>query len=222
MANCRTEPVETLVADNRVCILYVARLLVSSRGSVRRRRSRGFSRGSRGGQCSQVFPSKADLFAEVVRTVSQREADVLREIADSGGSASERLAAAVRAFASRAIRGRRLAYAVIAEPVDPEVDDARLEYRRILCGAIERIIRDGIEHGEFPPRRSRPARRAWWAPSSKDSWGPLRWKALPARQTAPASSTPSSGSRGAPYRAWSNPVPKSTNGDQEEWPWIER
>ena len=45
-----------------------------------------------------------------------------------------------------------MAYAVIAEPVDPEVDDARLEYRRILCGAIERIIRDGIAHGEFPPQ----------------------------------------------------------------------
>jgi hypothetical protein len=48
--------------------------------------------------------SKADLFAEVVRGISQREVDVVSEIADSDGTASERLTAAVRAFASRAIR----------------------------------------------------------------------------------------------------------------------
>jgi AcrR family transcriptional regulator len=100
----------------------------------------------------RYFPSKADLFAEIVRTVSQREVDVLREIAESGGSATDRLAAAVRAFASRALRGRGLAYAVIAEPVDPEVDDVRLEYRRIHCGTFARILRDGIAGGAFPPQ----------------------------------------------------------------------
>ncbi len=60
----------------------------------------------------------------------------------------------VRAFASRAIRGRRLAYAVIAEPVDAEVDAARIEYRRIHCGVFERIIREGISVGEFPPQNA--------------------------------------------------------------------
>jgi AcrR family transcriptional regulator len=146
MAYRRTERVEARLADNRARILHAARTLVSEQGFRETQVSLVASR------AEVAVGAKADLFAEVVRTVSQREADVLREIADSGGSASERLAAAVRAFASRAIRGRRLAYAVIAEPVDPEVDDARLEYRRILCGAIERIIHDGIEHAEFPPQ----------------------------------------------------------------------
>jgi AcrR family transcriptional regulator len=153
MAYRRTERVEARLADNRARILHAARTLVSEQGFRETQVSLVASLAEVAvGTVYRYFPSKADLFAEVVRTVSQREADVLREIADSGGSASERLAAAVRAFASRAIRGRRLAYAVIAEPVDPEVDDARLEYRRILCGAIERIIRDGIEHAEFPPQ----------------------------------------------------------------------
>ncbi len=153
MAYRRTERVEARLADNRARILHAARTLVSEQGFRETQVSLVASLADVAvGTVYRYFPSKADLFAEVVRTVSQREADVLREIADSGGSASERLAAAVRAFASRAIRGQRLAYAVIAEPVDPEVDDARLEYRRILCGALERIIRDGMEHGEFPPQ----------------------------------------------------------------------
>ena len=73
-------------------------------------------------------------------------------IAAAGGPARQRLADAVRAFASRAIRGRRLAYALIAEPVDPEVDSARLEYRRALGKVFEAILVDGIEAGEFPPQ----------------------------------------------------------------------
>src|SRR5918992_5181516 len=67
------------------------------------------------------FPSKGDLFAEVFRRASQRELDVVVEV--SGPSqdrpATERVAAAVEAFCRRALAGPVLAYALIAEPVDP-------------------------------------------------------------------------------------------------------
>ena len=74
------------------------------------------------------------------------------QIASSGGLASLRVAGAVRAFASRAIRGRRLAYALIAEPVDPEIDSARLEYRHALGKVFEAMITEGIEACEFVPQ----------------------------------------------------------------------
>src|SRR5262245_33409285 len=132
MAYRRTERVEARLAGNRVRILQAARHLVAESGFREAQIAFVASRaGVAVGTVYRYFPTKADLFAEIVRTVSQREVDVLREIADSGGSAAERLAAAVRAFACRAIRGRRLAWAILAEPVDPEVDDVRLEYRRI-------------------------------------------------------------------------------------------
>jgi AcrR family transcriptional regulator len=149
----RTQRVEARLADNRARILHAARTLVGEQGFRETQVALVASvAGVAVGTVYRYFPSKAELFAEVVRTVSQREADVLREIAASDGTASERLAAAVRAFASRALRGRRLAYAVIAEPVDPEVDIVRLEYRRIHCGTFERIIREGIREGDFPPQ----------------------------------------------------------------------
>ncbi len=151
MAYRRTERVQARLADNRARILEAARRLVAD-GGFREAQiaSIASSAGVAVGSVYRYFPTKAELFAEIVRSVSQREIDVLREIADSGGPASERLASAVRAFASRALRGRRLAAAVLAEPVDAEVDNVRLEYRRIHCGTFERIISEGIQAGEFP------------------------------------------------------------------------
>jgi hypothetical protein len=79
----------------------------------------------------------------------------------------------VRAFASLAIRGRRLAYAVIAEPIDAEVDAARIEYRRIHCGVFERIIRECITVGEFPPRNGQASAACLVAALKEGLVGPL-------------------------------------------------
>ena len=47
------------------------------------------------------------------------------------------------------MRGRRLAYALIAEPCEPEIDAARLKYRAALADQIARLVRRGIAGGEF-------------------------------------------------------------------------
>ena len=96
------------------------------------------------------FPSKADLFAEVFRRASQREVDATREAAAAaGGPASRRLAAAVETFARRALRGRRLAWALIAEPVDPAVEVERLAFRRAYAAGFEHVLREGVAAGEL-------------------------------------------------------------------------
>ena len=65
------------------------------------------------------FPSKADLFAEVFREASQHEVDAVAAAGESGGSAVARIAAAVETFARRALRGRRLAWALSRSPSIP-------------------------------------------------------------------------------------------------------
>src|SRR5881227_1711411 len=88
------------------------------------------------------FPSKADLFAEVFRRASQREVDATREAAqEAGGPATRRLAAAVETFARRALRGRRLAWALLAEPVDPAVEEERLVFRRAYAEVFASSLR---------------------------------------------------------------------------------
>lgn len=103
------------------------------------------------GTIYRYFPSRADLCAAIVSTTSQREVDVLSGIALAEGSPSGKVRDAVRTFAARAIRGRRLAYGLIFEPIDPAVENTRLKYRRAIARVFEAIIREGIETGEFRP-----------------------------------------------------------------------
>ena len=97
------------------------------------------------------FGSKAELFAEVFRRASRREVDATRAAAAAaGGPAAGRIAAAAEAFARRALRGRRLAWALLAEPVDPAVEAERLAFRRAYAAGFAAILADGIAAGELP------------------------------------------------------------------------
>lgn len=101
------------------------------------------------GTIYRYYASRAALCAAIVSVVSQREVDVLSAIADADGTPSQKVSDAVKAFVARAIRGRRLAYGLIFEPIDPEVESTRLKYRRDIAYVFERIIREGIAAGEF-------------------------------------------------------------------------
>src|SRR5947209_7711004 len=68
------------------------------------------------------FAGKSDLLAEVFRAVVGREVDAVRDAAAAGGTAVERTVAIIETFAFRALKSPRLAYALLAEPVDPVVD----------------------------------------------------------------------------------------------------
>jgi AcrR family transcriptional regulator len=109
--------------------------------------------GAATGTVYRHFPSKAELFAEVFRRASQHEVDVTRAAgAAAGPRALDRLAAAVEAFARRATRGRRLAWALIAEPVDPAVEAERLVFRRAYAAVFAEILEEGLASGELPPQ----------------------------------------------------------------------
>lgn len=146
----RSPRVEKRLADKRARILKAARKLVAEGGFREAQVAAvAVAAGVATGTVYRYFPSKAELFAEVLRMTSQREVDVAAQIAASGGAASLRIADTVKAFASRAIRGRKLAYALIAEPVDPEIDSARLEYRLALGEVFKGMVAEGIDSGEF-------------------------------------------------------------------------
>ena len=98
------------------------------------------------------FPSKGDLFAEAFRRASQRELDVVIEVSAADfGSARERIAAAVEAFCRRALAGPVLAYALLAEPVDPAVEAERLRFRIGYRDAFAHVLAQGVSEGELRP-----------------------------------------------------------------------
>src|SRR6185436_17744670 len=65
-------------------------------------------------------------------------------------SCAARLESVVATYARRALHNRRLAWALVYEPVDPIVDAERLVYRRNYCRGMAALLREGIAAGEFP------------------------------------------------------------------------
>jgi AcrR family transcriptional regulator len=103
------------------------------------------------------FPSKSEIMVEVVGYVAQREVDVAAGVTMREGNAEDRLGLAAWAFASRALKGHQMAHALVAEPVDPEIEEARLDYRKRLARVFESVIEQGIRDGEFPDQDVRAA-----------------------------------------------------------------
>ena len=152
MAYRSTERTEARRAEIRGRITTAARELIAEGGYVAAQVAAVAERaGVAVGTVYRHFPSKSDLFAEVFREASQHEVDAMRvAIEETSGTASERIAAGIEAFARRALRGRRLAWALLAEPVDPAVEAERLEFRHSYRDLMAEVIRDGIEAGELP------------------------------------------------------------------------
>jgi len=99
------------------------------------------------------FTSKEELFVEVFRTVCDREVRAMRAAAEAmpeEASHVDRLETVLATFAERALRKPRLAWALIAEPVDPLVDAERLAYRERYSAMTAETLRRAIAAGELP------------------------------------------------------------------------
>ncbi len=102
------------------------------------------------GTVYRYFPGKIELVGALVESVAEREIEAVRHAADAAPGPLSALAAALATFGARALRNRRLAWPVIAEPVDTDTDAIRQQYRRDLAGEIEARIRAAIDGGHVP------------------------------------------------------------------------
>jgi len=136
------------------------------------------------GTVYRYFPSKTELIAKLVGVVSEREIGAMRRAADAAPGPLSALAAAIATFAARALRNRRLAWAVIAEPVDAEVDAVRLMYRRTLAAEFEKRVRAAIQGGHLPDQDAAMAAPALVGALLEGLIGPL----APAQVGEPAQS----------------------------------
>ena len=102
------------------------------------------------GTVYRYFPSKTDLVAALVAALSEREMAALEAAAKAAPGPLSALAAAITTFAARTLGRRRLAFALIAEPVEADVDAARASYRRALVAEFEELIRKAAAGGHLP------------------------------------------------------------------------
>jgi AcrR family transcriptional regulator len=104
------------------------------------------------GSLYRHFPSKGDLLAEVFAEAAGREQAVIADIArDDARAPLHRLGAAIEAFAHRANGAPTLAYALMAEPVDPAVEAARLASKRTYRSIFAELLDAAVAAGAIAP-----------------------------------------------------------------------
>ena len=153
MAYRRTPRIQARLEEQRHAIVAAAVELVAE-GGYRACTVAGVAEraGLASGSLYNHFRGKAELLAEVFRAVVSHEVDAVRAAAGPPGTAAERTTAVVETFAGRALKAPRLAFALLAEPVDPKVDELRLEFRRAFTDVVADAIADGVASGELPPQ----------------------------------------------------------------------
>ncbi|MEZ0090103.1 TetR family transcriptional regulator [Streptacidiphilus sp. EB129] len=107
--------------------------------------------GMSAGSVYQHVESKAALAVEVFRRAAGREVEVLhRVLRDGDGDPVQRLAAGVTVFSRRALERRGLAYALLAAPSEPAIEQERLEFRRRYRSVFAEVVREGVAAGLLP------------------------------------------------------------------------
>ncbi|MFK3845454.1 MULTISPECIES: TetR/AcrR family transcriptional regulator [Stenotrophomonas] len=151
MAYKRSPLMEERMAGARERILLAARELVAA-GGYRNAPVTAVAAqaGVSTGLIYRHFPSKAELFVEVLSAAVEHEVEILEGIAAGPEPAPQRLRLAITAFVRRALAGPGLAHAFIVEPVDPEVEAERMRGRRRFGDVFRRLVQDGIASGAFP------------------------------------------------------------------------
>ena len=174
MAYRRTENVVRRLAARHDAIVTAAGRAASDGGMAAIQIAPVAARaGIAAGTVYRYFPGKTDLVGALIASVSERELAAVRQAAEAAPGPLSALAAALTTFAARALRNRRLAWAVLAEPVDADVDALRLEYRRAFAAEIEERIRAGIKGGHLPEQDAALAARALVGALLEGLVGPL-------------------------------------------------
>jgi AcrR family transcriptional regulator len=107
------------------------------------------------GTVYRYFPSKTDLIAELVAAVAGRELSAMAAAGDAAPGPLSALAACIATFGARALDERRLAWAVIGEPIDADVDAMRLDFRQSLAAELEARIKTAIDGRHLPDQDAR-------------------------------------------------------------------
>ena len=170
----RTDKVLRRLAQRHATIVDAARAIAAEGGMAAVQIAPVAERaGIAAGTVYRYFPSKTALIAAVVAAVSERELAAVRRAADAAPGPLSALAGAITTLAARALVRRRLAWAVIAEPVDAEIDKVRLVYRRALAAELEVRLATAIRGRQLPEQDVRVAAPALVGALLEGLVGPL-------------------------------------------------
>ncbi|WP_297540839.1 TetR/AcrR family transcriptional regulator [Amycolatopsis sp.] len=125
------------------------------------------------GSVYQHFPSKTGLVVELFRSVVAFEVAAVEEASTQSEDPVKRIVAVLETFASRALKAPRLAYALLAEPVDAPIEAERLVFRRAFIDVVASRIEEAIEVGALPPQDAELSAAALVGATAEVLIGPL-------------------------------------------------
>lgn len=151
MAYRPTEATRASAEAKRASMLAAARAVVAEEGFAGATVSAIAERsGVSVGSVYSYFDNRETLLAEVFRNAAEYElAQVQRGVDEIGDDARDQLGALIDVFAARALRGRRMAWSLLFEPVIPAVEMERLRLQQAYRDLNERIIAGGVAAGVF-------------------------------------------------------------------------
>jgi AcrR family transcriptional regulator len=150
MAYRRTERVQQRLNARHAALIAAARTLAAGQGmdAVQIAPVAELA-GIAAGTVYRYFPAKTALVEALVADVSDAELAAMRSAAAAAPGPLSAFAATVVTFSARALRRRRLIWAVLSEPVDAEVDAPRLAFRRAITAEFEARLAAARDRGHL-------------------------------------------------------------------------
>lgn len=147
----RTHQVVRRLAARRSTILTAARDAAAEGGMAAVQIAPVASRANvAAGTVYRYFPSKADLISELIADVARDELASIRRAADAAPGPMSALAAAITTVAVHVLTHRKLAWGILAEPVDVDVSQQRIASRRDIAAEIELRIEAAVRANHLP------------------------------------------------------------------------
>jgi len=150
MSYKRSSLMQERMEQNRMAILDSARELIAHGGfkeaSIQAIAERA---GVSTGLVYRYFENKSQILIEVLSDAIRREVEILDHIAKSDLTPKQKLQKSVTTFVKRAMNSPQLAYSLMFEPVDPEMEHERFRSKQLIKQSIKEILAEGKVNGEF-------------------------------------------------------------------------
>lgn len=150
MSYKRSSLMQERMEQNRKTILKSARELIAQGGFKDAQIQAIADRaGVSSGLVYRYFTNKSQVLIEILFEAITIEVDILNHIAAGELNATQKLHKAVTTFVRRAMNSPQLAYSLMFEPVDPEIEHARFRTKQMIKESIQEILAEGKASGEF-------------------------------------------------------------------------
>ena len=150
MSYKRSSLMQERMEQNRQAILQSARELIAQ-GGIKDAQIQAIAEraGVSSGLVYRYFDNKSQVLIEVLSEAIQHEVKILNHIAESELSSKQKLDKAVTTFVKRAMNSPQLAYSLMFEPVDAELEHERFRSKQMIKQSMKEILAAGKINGEF-------------------------------------------------------------------------